>query len=347
MDGSSATFDVRNLPELPATANRDEVSEHHHGQIQRQGTEAFAAIGSGVGTQAVPAPSPLTSFEGLSFNEDCNGSQCGDGHPPDTNGDVGPTYYIQTINTSIGIYDKSTGARRRGIHLQHVHEPGQLRQPVRHRQFRRSGRPLRHVRGPLDHHRLRVPARRRRQRRQPPGAYQCFAVSQTGDPVAGGWNFYSIHVTDGLNDYPKLGIWPDGLYMSANMFGFGAPAALPERPRLGVQQGRRCTPGARPQVVTFNVATSRRRRRDFTLLPSNARAADGHAAARDGRTVRLDLASSSTRSTSRSSTSTGTASRLDVHRARPTPSTGTSWRNVGPGTCPEPAATTWTRSRSG
>ena len=28
-----------------------------------------------------------------------------------TNGDVGPTYYIQTVNTSIGIYDKSTGAR--------------------------------------------------------------------------------------------------------------------------------------------------------------------------------------------------------------------------------------------
>ena len=33
------------------------------------------------------------------------------GHPPDTNGDVGPNYYIQTVNTSIGIYDKSTGNR--------------------------------------------------------------------------------------------------------------------------------------------------------------------------------------------------------------------------------------------
>ena len=29
---------------------------------------------------------------------------------------------------------------RRGVHLQHVHEPGQLRQPVRHRQLRRPGR---------------------------------------------------------------------------------------------------------------------------------------------------------------------------------------------------------------
>ena len=26
----------------------------------------------------------------------------------------------------------------------------------------------------------------------PPGAFQCFAASQSGDPVGGGWNFYSI-----------------------------------------------------------------------------------------------------------------------------------------------------------
>ena len=52
-----------------------------------------------------PAPAPSTTFEGLDF------ANWGQGHPPDTNGDVGPTYYIQTINVSIGIYDKSSGAR--------------------------------------------------------------------------------------------------------------------------------------------------------------------------------------------------------------------------------------------
>ncbi len=25
------------------------------------------------------------------------------------------------------------------------------------------------------------------------------------------WNFYSIQISDKLDDYPKLGIWPDGL----------------------------------------------------------------------------------------------------------------------------------------
>ena len=31
--------------------------------------------------------------------------------PPDPDGDVGPEYYIQTVNTSIGIYRKSDGLR--------------------------------------------------------------------------------------------------------------------------------------------------------------------------------------------------------------------------------------------
>ena len=47
----------------------------------------------------------------MHFADSCNGGQCGDGHPPDPNGDVGPTYYIQAINTSIAIYNKSTGSR--------------------------------------------------------------------------------------------------------------------------------------------------------------------------------------------------------------------------------------------
>src|SRR5205807_2823586 len=73
---------------------------------------APAPAGSAVATGPLaPAPSPSSSSAGPSYNADCGGTPCGDGHPPDTNGDVGPTYYIQTINTSIGIYDKSTGTR--------------------------------------------------------------------------------------------------------------------------------------------------------------------------------------------------------------------------------------------
>jgi hypothetical protein len=54
--------------------------------------------------------------------------------------------------------------------------------------------------------------------------YECIAVSQTNNPVSGGWYFYAMRADTGsltgyLNDYPKFGVWSDGWYMSANMFG--------------------------------------------------------------------------------------------------------------------------------
>jgi len=54
---------------------------------------------------AAPAPAPSGNFPGLDF------AGWGAGWPPDPNGDVGPNHYIQTVNTSIGIFDKTTGVR--------------------------------------------------------------------------------------------------------------------------------------------------------------------------------------------------------------------------------------------
>ena len=43
----------------------------------------------------------------------------------------------------------------------------------------------------------------------------CVAVSQTNDPVAGGWFLYEFDVTGfGFPDYPKLGVWPDAYYLT-------------------------------------------------------------------------------------------------------------------------------------
>ena len=53
---------------------------------------------------------------------------------------------------------------------------------------------------------------------------QCFAVSQTSDPL-GGWNRYAFEFTSlGLNDYPKLGITTNAITMMANLF---APPSFP------------------------------------------------------------------------------------------------------------------------
>jgi uncharacterized repeat protein (TIGR01451 family) len=56
--------------------------------------------------------------------------------------------------------------------------------------------------------------------------YQCFAVSTSGDPT-GSYVRYTVQFSStspsGLNDYGKLGVWPDGYYTSYVMFG-GSPA---------------------------------------------------------------------------------------------------------------------------
>ncbi|HVZ15720.1 MAG TPA: hypothetical protein VG897_01280, partial [Terriglobales bacterium] len=50
--------------------------------------------------------------------------------------------------------------------------------------------------------------------------YDCFAVSKTSD-FLGGWNLYEfptfMNSTD-FPDYPKVGVWPDGYYVSHNDF---------------------------------------------------------------------------------------------------------------------------------
>src|SRR5882757_4224907 len=103
--------DLRTLPQIPP--HRFERPEFEAPKIvpmtypgTRSGTSRSQTTReSSLPAPSVPAPSPSNSFEGLDF------TSWGAGHPPDTNGDVGPQYYIQTINTSVGIYNKSDGTR--------------------------------------------------------------------------------------------------------------------------------------------------------------------------------------------------------------------------------------------
>ncbi|HET7514229.1 MAG TPA: hypothetical protein VFJ60_05475, partial [Gaiella sp.] len=111
----SRVFDVR---KLKGTVVRKERPERTPPGFAPEGTRAAEALESParVAPQlpqvikqsqmvSAQAPGADSSFDGLDF------ANWGAGHPPDTNGDVGPTYYIQTVNTSIGIYNKSTGTR--------------------------------------------------------------------------------------------------------------------------------------------------------------------------------------------------------------------------------------------
>ena len=213
---------------------------------------------------AVAAPAPLSSFDGLDF------ANFGSGHPPDTNGDVGPLYYIQTINATIGIYNKTTGARVSATGFNAFMSQGNFGNLCDTNNF---GDPvvlydsfedrwvISDFAFSLDGSGNVI---------NPPGNFQCIAVSKNGDPVTGGWNFYSINTTGGLGDYPKFGIWTDAIYMSANMFDYAASGSF-QNPRVFAFNKAQMYAGAPTvQVVSFDAPST-----DFTVLPSNARLQTG------------------------------------------------------------------------
>lgn len=150
-------------------------------------------------------PDPILTFPGVSNNSQTLIRSW----PPDTNGDVGPDHYVQTVNKSIGIFDKSTGTK--------------ITQFTFDTFFPQDGSPCQegHSGDPV------VVYDRFAQRwvisdfKAPISGpyYECVAVSQTSNPVSGGWYFYSILIsTNALNDYPKLGVWRDSYFFTFNMF---------------------------------------------------------------------------------------------------------------------------------
>ena len=106
--------------------------------------------------------------------------------------------------------------------------------------------------------------------------YECLAVSKTGDPVTGGWWLYALRADDAthdwLNDYPKLGVWPDGIYMSANMFdclnALWCGHDLPRRAGMGASTATTCTAAPRCGSCCLTCSSS-----FSSLLPSNFRGA--------------------------------------------------------------------------
>ncbi len=260
----AAVFDVR---KLKSTVVRRERPEHAPpGIVESEESPATApasphgiARPSGLAEVAAPAPSPDASFEGLDF------ASWGAGHPPDTNGDVGPTYYMQTINTSIGIYDKSTGNRVAAFTFDafmsqgnfgnlcdtdNFGDPVVLYDSFEDRWFITDFAFKLDSSGNVN----------------PQHVFECFAVSKTGDPVNGGWNYYSIEAPGGLADYPKFGVWPDGIYMSANMFGYSAGGSYFGYHVWALNKQQMYDGAPSPEVVDFAGDTT-----DFTLLPANAR----------------------------------------------------------------------------
>ena len=253
-----AVFDVRKLRSAVVKVGRSV-----DGGPDEAGRASTSSVSPGTDTVSPsadpPAPAPDESFDGLDF------ATWGSGYPPDANGDVGPTYYVQTINSSIGIFDKSTGVRVAAFtfnafmsqgHFGNLCDTDNSGDPVvlydtfEDRWFVTDFAFKRDSAGNVN----------------PQQVFQCFAVSKTGDPVTGGWNFYSIQAPGGVDEDAKFGVWPDGIYMSANMYGYGAGASFIAPHVWAIDKAQMYAGDPTIQVVDFAAPAT-----DFALLPANAR----------------------------------------------------------------------------
>jgi hypothetical protein len=149
---------------------------------------------------------PLQNFAGLSF----------DGwYPPDPNGDVGPNHYVQAVNVEIGIFSK-TGTPLATLYFSTLFSNANggagTGTPCDNYNY---GDPIVLYDATVD--RWLVADFAWSNSNGP--FYECIAFSQSGDPVSGGWWLYPLQTDlNNLGDYPKFGVWADGIYMSANMF---------------------------------------------------------------------------------------------------------------------------------
>lgn len=167
-----------------------------------------APLGSSV------TPPAIGSFEGLA-DTDNNVAGLGLVNPPDVNADVGMTQIVETVNSVFRVFDKS------GMPLTPVLKQSTLFAPLGGQCAAGDpGDPIVLYDRIAD--RWQISQFNFSSTTTPP-YHQCVAISKTGD-AAGEYYVYDF-ITPGNDfpDYPKLGVWSDGYYMSTRQFTFGGP----------------------------------------------------------------------------------------------------------------------------
>jgi N-acetylneuraminic acid mutarotase len=204
-------MDLRKLPYIAPKEESEKrvLTRYPHGTAQTGASAGYGISGLAKVQQLVknlwrPAPNmppPLLTFEGESAAQAC---ACA---PPDSDGDVGPNHYVEAVNEAFRVFDKN------GTALSPVTTYNSLFAPL-------TGTPC-SGNNQGDPYALYDPVADRwviSDFAFPsfPGTsfYQCIAVSQTSDPVSGGWFLYALQVDPTnpqfLGDYPKFGFWNAG-----------------------------------------------------------------------------------------------------------------------------------------
>ncbi len=151
-----------------------------------------------IGTNGAATPAVIVSADGYRTQDNLD-QGLGNFIPPDTNGDVGLSFYVQYVNVGWIVLNKADGSLAAGPFVGNVFWQGfggpcetnnagdpvvlfdKLAQRWLFSQFTSSANP---------------------------DGRQCFAISQTADPL-GPYNRYEFIFPGQFNDYPHIGIWTD------------------------------------------------------------------------------------------------------------------------------------------
>jgi hypothetical protein len=170
---------------------------------------ASAAKGSAL--SALTLGPPIASFEGLSSQDNFNifGGRV---NPPDPVGDVGPNHYVAMTNLAYAVYDKAGTKLLGPVNIGELWDGFAIADCAD-----ASGDPVVVYDQLADRWILSQFTTRG------PLYYNCFAVSQTGDPTGAFYQYAFITQTDSAGgffpDYPKTGVWSDSYIMTTRDFG--------------------------------------------------------------------------------------------------------------------------------
>jgi uncharacterized repeat protein (TIGR01451 family) len=154
-------------------------------------------------------PAAVTPPEFLNPNPNFDGTGFTGTVPPDTNGDVGPNHFVQMVNSQFQIFDKQGNSLAGPTNINQLWINANSGTAC---QTRNDGDPIvlyDHLADRWVMSQFAIPNGFNN-----PPTFECIAVSQTADPVTGGWYLYEFQFTFN-HDYPKLSVWPDAYYLTS------------------------------------------------------------------------------------------------------------------------------------
>ncbi len=202
-------------------------------------------------------PAANGTFEGQSSVDSAGGSAAGCiCTPPDPNGAIGPTQYVQMVNSVVSVYDRA-GTRLSGptqinalfqslpatsrCHIDNNGDPVVVYDQLADRwvltQFAIGGG-------------------------NGPTSSECVAVSVSGD-ATGQYYIYDFNLSDPnvtpngalFEDYPHIGLWPDAYYMSTHEFTFlnATPAGAYQGAAAWAMERAKMLAGQPARIVYFRL----------------------------------------------------------------------------------------------